>query len=121
MIHPARSYAVKRLSPYLLILFLLFGWSASARPDEVRRELSPGVTLVQETWTSTAGPTVANVLRVDLKRPGVHVQTAIAREVILTDEPAKGREALGALASRHHALAAINGDFFPFTGDPLGI
>src|SRR5258708_8206741 len=110
----------KRLLRLYFTLLLLFAGSISSS-DEIRHPLAPGIAYTQEIQITPQGPLVCNILRVDLKQPGVHVQTAIAREVILADDPSKGREAIGPLAARHHAIAAVNGDFFPYTGDPLGI
>jgi len=83
--------------------------------------LAPGVVLTQESVAPPAGPLLVNILRVDLKTPGVRICAELGRDVVLTDEAAKGREAIGSLAARHNAVAAINADFFPYTGDPLGI
>src|SRR5258708_29371893 len=107
--------------PQLCFFFLFLIVSTNSGADEIRHPLASGVSYTQEIQTTAQGPLVCNILRVDLKQPGVHVQTAIAREVILADDPSKGREAIGPLSARHHAVAAVNGDFFPYTGDPLGI
>ena len=91
------------------------GWAQTTT-----RSLAPGVVFTQEI-TRGLTPLVVNILRVDLSAPGVRVQTGQAQDVVSLAGPTKGREAIHALAARHHALAAVNADFFPFTGDPLGI
>lgn len=107
--------------PALCLLVLTHLLPPSAAPESVRHSLAPGVVFLQEILPPPKGPLVINVLRVNLKAPGVRVQAALGRDVVLTDEPAKGRESIGDLAARHGAVAAVNADFFPFTGDPLGL
>jgi len=107
--------------PALILLLLIHLLSPPAATEVVRHVVAPGVEFIQETLPPPEGPLVINVLRVNLKAPGVRAQVALGRDVVLTDEPAKGRESVGELAARHGAIAAVNADFFPFTGDPLGI
>jgi hypothetical protein len=84
------------------------------------RPLAKGVTLIQEVTTGGA-PQIVNVVRVDLATPGVKVRYGQANDTISLAGAAQGREAIHTLAARHGAVAAVNADFFPFTGDPLGI
>lgn len=91
------------------------------RADTTRLSVAPGVEFLQETISPPTGPLVINVLRIHLKQKGVRVEAGLGREVVLNDEPAKGREAVAPLAQRHGAIAAVNADFFPFTGDPLNL
>lgn len=44
----------------------------------------------------------------------------LAGGAVYADTPSRGRETITAMAQRTGAIAAINADFFPFTGDPLG-
>lgn len=111
--------SVRRAVALWLLLAATAAQTASAQT--YRRELAPGVVYTQEVVPPPAGPLVWNVLRIDPKAPGVRIQAALGRDVMLTDEPAKGRETVGDLATRRGALAAINADFFPFTGRPLGL
>ncbi len=104
-----------------LVLVLALGCWSLAGADIVRHRLAAGVVYEQETVPAPAGPLVWSVLRVDPKAPGVRVQSALGRDVMMTDEPAKGRECVAELAKRRGALAAINADFFPYTGRPLGL
>ena len=115
---PANSL-FQRLFTTLLVFALLLAKSGG-RADTTTRTLAPGIVYTQEITTGNA-PLVINVLRVDLRVPGVRVQTGQAQDVVSLNGPSKGRETVHNLAARHNALAAINADFFPFTGDPLGL
>ncbi|MEP6754079.1 MAG: phosphodiester glycosidase family protein [Chthonomonadales bacterium] len=83
--------------------------------------VAPGVKFRQERVKGDAGPLVINILTVNLKEPGIHVETGIAQDITIADDVTKGRETVAPIAKRHKAVAAVNGDFFPFTGDPLNI
>jgi hypothetical protein len=113
---------VRRAAVSLLCLLILANLLLRpAAPEVIRQTLAPGVEFTQEIVPPPDGPLVWNVLRVNLKERGVKVQAALGRDVVLTDEPAKGRETVGDMAARHGALAAVNADFFPFTGAPVGL
>src|SRR5947208_2170330 len=108
--------------PYRVVALLALALlSCRTGADVLRTQLAPGVVYMQETIAPPVGPLLINVLRIDPKTHGIRIQAQLARDVVLTDESAQGREAVGALAARHGALAAVNADFFPFTGDPLNI
>jgi hypothetical protein len=107
-------------------LFLLFASFVAlvptrTRADVVRHTLAPGIVFEQQTISPPDGPLVINVIRVDLKAPGVKIEAALGKDVVLTDDRTRGRETVGELAVRRGAVVAVNADFFPFTGDPLGI
>ena len=89
--------------------------------DVIRHTLAPGVEFSQEIISPPEGPLVIIILRIDLKQPGVKIRSQLAGDTVIEDNATKGREPVGVLAERHKALAAVNGDFFPYTGDPLGI
>jgi exopolysaccharide biosynthesis protein len=112
---------IRRISKSLALLLLVTLPASGIHADVVRRTVAPGIEYTQETIAPPAGPLVYNVLKVNLKAPGVHVQTAIGKDVVIADDPTQGRETVAPLAIRHGAIAAINADFFPYTGDPLGI
>ncbi|MDO8684832.1 MAG: phosphodiester glycosidase family protein [Armatimonadota bacterium] len=62
-----------------------------------------------------------NVLKLDTKNKSVRIESALAGDTVLADDPTNGRETISKLTARRGALAGINADFFPFTGDPLGV
>lgn len=83
------------------------------------KHLAPGITFTQEINKDI--PLVIDVVTVDLTARGVHVNVGIAQDHIGGPDPTDGREEVSSYARRHHAVAAVNGDYFPFTGDPLGV
>ncbi len=87
--------------------------------DTTVKKLAPGVTLTQEIDQKT--PLVISVVSVELAAPGVRLGVGIGQDKISGTDATRGREDVSRLARRHGALAAINADFFPYTGDPLGI
>ena len=95
--------------------------SVQASGEVLRHPVAPGVEFSQEIISAQEGPLLVNTLRIDLRNPAVRVRSELAGDTVIEDNPSKGREPLGTLATRHNAVAAVNADFFPFTGDPLGI
>jgi hypothetical protein len=95
----------------------------SAWCDTWTKELACGVTLTQtiDTPTDAGAAQVINVLRVDPKAPGVRVQAAIGRDHVYALDGAKGRETVRTMARRLGAVAAVNADYFAWTGSPLGM
>lgn len=85
----------------------------------ISKPIAPGVAYTNEVLTDP--PTVIHVLRVSMNDPKISVRVGLATDAIGIAGPAKGRETVGSLAKRMRATAAVNGDFFPFTGDPLGL
>jgi len=84
------------------------------------KRIAPGVVLEQRIQTSP-NPLIVNAIRVDLKASGIQVRAALGQDRVGGADATKGRETVSTLAARHRALAAVNADFFPWTGDPLGI
>ena len=105
----------KRTLSLLLCLFL----TPTLRADTTVKRLAPGVTLTQEIDQKT--PLVINVVTVDLDAPGVRVGVGVGKDKISGSDGRGGREDVSRLARRRGALAAVNADFFPYTGDPLGV
>ncbi|MGC8667715.1 MAG: phosphodiester glycosidase family protein [Chthonomonadales bacterium] len=84
-------------------------------------DVAPGIHLTQQIIPPPRGPLVINALTVNPRAPGVRMETAFGQDVLLADDPTQGRETVGSMATRHGAMAAINADFFPYTGDPVGL
>jgi len=103
---------------YLLLPCLLFPVTV-LRADTTVKRLAPGVTLTQEIDQKT--PLVINVVTADLSAPGVRVGVGIGQDKVSGTDATQGREDVSRLARRWGALAAVNADFFPYTGDPLGV
>jgi len=109
------------LSKRTLVLLLgLSLWAVeTARADTTVKRLAPGVTLTQEIDRKT--PLIINVVLVDLTAPGVRIGVGIGQDKITGTDGTHGREDVSRLARRWGAVAAVNADFFPYTGDPLGV
>lgn len=104
-----------------LLLLALLGPPALAAERRIQREVAPGLRLEQTIRDGLKDPLVVTALRVDLRRAGVRVETPLASGRVWDSGPLKGRAAVSAMAAREGAIAAVNADFFPFTGDPLGL
>ncbi|MEN6371244.1 MAG: phosphodiester glycosidase family protein [Armatimonadota bacterium] len=102
----------------LLIIFTAITPSFGARYE---KQLADGVIYIQDVRTDKAAPLVINVLRIDPRKPGVRVASTLGRGTVMESGPAKGREVPSAMVAQNGALAGVNADFFPFTGDPLGL
>jgi exopolysaccharide biosynthesis protein len=98
-----------------------FVWFAQpvAIADTVK-PIATGVTLTEEIDTNP--PELIHIMTVDLSRAGVHVAAIPGQDTVTgpTGDIHQGREQVRLTADRHGAVAAVNGDFFPLTGDPLG-
>ena len=104
---------------FCLIFVLLLLLPGAGRADTTVKRLAPGITLTQEIDKAT--PLVINVLSVDLDAPGVRLGVGIGQDHISGTDATHGREDVSRYARRHRVLAAVNADFFPYTGDPLGV
>lgn len=82
------------------------------------KRLAPGLTYRMEVDATT--PRIVHVLRYAVGSPEVRMQSELASPRIFDESEARGRATVSSMAERLGALAVVNGDFFPFTGDPLG-
>ncbi|MEE1782915.1 phosphodiester glycosidase family protein [Streptomyces sp. SP17BM10] len=115
-----RSTRWRSLVAAVLLVIGLAG-PATATPDGAR--VARGVTYRLLEVPTARGPARLHVVTVDLDRPGVSVG-------LLHPGAVAAREPLTRLAGQHHAVAAVNGDFFnvseeqhpgvPATGAPVG-
>ena len=105
----------RTLLTFTCLLFL----TGIAHADTTVKQLAPGVTLTQEIDRKT--PLIINVVSVDLDAPGVRIGVGIGQDKVNAPNATHGREDVSRLARRLGAVAAINADFFPYTGDPLGV
>lgn len=107
----------------LSITLLIAVCSVPSWSDSWTKELAHGISLTQtiESQGTDGAEQVINVLRVDPKAPGVRVQAAIGRDRVYGLDAAKGRETVRTMARRLKAVAAVNADYFGWTGNPLGL
>lgn len=87
----------------------------AVQPARTVRSVAPGITLIQES-RSTPRPLLVNIIKADLKVPGVAVRCGQARGGIAISGPLSGRERLDSIVAREGAVAGVNADYFPFTG-----
>ena len=83
------------------------------------KEIAPGIVFQQQRDSSL--PLIIDSVVVDLKNPSVRIGVALGTGTVSGGASGRGREDVTSMAQRLGAVAAINGDFFPYTGDPLGI
>jgi exopolysaccharide biosynthesis protein len=102
-------------------LIALFFAPPSNAAEWFVKPLADGVRLVQEIETAADAPLVLSALKFDPKSPALTVKAALGRDVVVTQDLTRGRETVSRLVSRKEALAAINADYFDWTGDPLGL
>lgn len=110
-----------RYASLLLLVLAQLAACAAAGATEATKQLAPGVMLHQEINTDPACALVITSVTIDPFAPGVSIKPALGQDTVIAAGATKGREAISALTSRKKALLGVNGDFFPFTGDPLGI
>lgn len=108
-----------RAAPLLPLLLLLQGQATKPAPHVWEKRLAPGL-LYRMEWDPSI-PRVVNALRITLRSPSIHAMTELAGHTVFEDNPSKGRLTVSAMVKEDQALAGINGDFFPYTGDPLGV
>ncbi|MBF6605768.1 MAG: phosphodiester glycosidase family protein [Chloroflexi bacterium] len=80
--------------------------------------LGPGTVHTWGSLTTDAGPSVANIVRVDPAAPNVHLESLVSNDTVA------GLETVSSMASRestpgHRVVAAVNGDFWSGYGGVL--
>jgi len=81
--------------------------------------IAPGLTYRSEVDTTI--PRMLHALRWTPRSQVIQAVPELAGGTVYEDNASKGRESVSGMAQRTGAIAAINADFFPFTGDPLGM
>ena len=83
------------------------------------KPVAPGLTFHMEYDATT--PRAIFALRYSPSSTAVHATPELAQGKVYSDDDSKGRETVSQMVARTGAIGGINGDFFPFTGDPLGL
>ncbi len=104
-----------------LVLLALIPAAGLAQVRSWEKLIAPGLTYRME--VDFAKPLVIHAYRWSPKSPEVRAESGLAGPVIFGDQNGAvvGRETIPAMVNRTNALAGINADFFPWTGDPLGL
>jgi exopolysaccharide biosynthesis protein len=90
----------------------------SAFSQAWEKPLAPGVIYRMEVDLSV--PRIVHAIRYSQGATGVSLKCELGGGVVYAENAYKGRGTVSEMRARTGAIAAINGDFFPFTGDPLG-
>lgn len=104
-----------------LVLLALLPAAGLAQVRSWEKLIAPGLTYRME--VDFAKPLVIHAYRWSPKSTEVRAESGLAGPVIFGDKNGEvtGRETMPAMVERTNALAGINADFFPWTGDPLGL
>ena len=111
----------RRLASILVILIVLALLPISGSAGTVTKILSDGVIFTQTITPDGPDVMVVNVLKIDTTNKNVKVESALAGGTVIEGDPTNGRETISHLTERTGVLAAVNADYFPYTGDPLGV
>lgn len=105
-----------RLMP-LSLLFVAAVATAGAQTWE--KVLAPGLTYRMEVDVLT--PRTIHALRWTPGTPETTARPELAGRIVYGSVGGRGRGTVSQMVAENSAIAGINGDFFPFTGDPLGL
>lgn len=112
-----RKQFLRAIMPLLAALALI----TPAFSTQTTKALGSGVSLYQDIDTNPNSALIINAVTIDLANPAVKVKSAVGKDVVYLPDAMEGREKISSMAARKNAVACVNADFFPFTGDPLGI
>lgn len=112
-----------RLHVIFALIAIVLSTVSTSYGQVYTKKLAEGVTLNQQIISKNGNikPLIVNAIQIDPKVKGVSVKAVIAGDQVYSTNSAKGRETVSSLAKRTGAVAALNADFFPFTGDMLNL
>ncbi len=82
------------------------------------KPVTPGLSYRMEVDTKT--PRVIHALRWSMGAPAISARSEIAQMRLFSGTGTGSREEISSLMEKTGAIAGINGDFFPASGEPLG-
>lgn len=114
---------ISRIKAILLISTCILFLAASLYAQTYTKQLADGVILHQQVMgqNDSASPQIINIVEIDPSKPGMKIKAIIAQDRVMATDATKGRETISSIAKRLKAVAAVNADFFPFTGDMLNL
>ncbi len=83
------------------------------------KSIGPGLTFRTE-WDESA-PLIIYALRINTNCPDVSLGCDLAGHTVYENNSTLGRETVTQIVTEDKAIAGVNGDFFPFTGQPLNL
>jgi hypothetical protein len=105
---PARYKTFVRTDPSMLAVQIIPPWMAT-------RRLPPSLAYEKRRVSTGAGTTAVHVLRVNPEDPDLEIRPVMASDMVI------GKETTSIIATRHDAVAGINGGYFAGGGLPLGM
>ena len=108
----------KKPLPFALPLLAAAALSCSAQAQIWNKRVAPG--LEYRMQYDPGGPWAIHVLRFISGSTATFLRPELAQGVVYTNDSSDGCEPISAMVTRTKAIAGINGDFFPFTGQVLG-
>lgn len=99
------------------ITLLLLAAAAISAAQVWEKPIAPG--LVYRMEIDTQIPRVIHALRFTPGSP-TQARVELAGRTVYKETATKGRLTVSEMVEQEGAIAGINGDFFPYTGDPLG-
>lgn len=81
--------------------------------------LAPGFTYRMEVDLAT--PRLIHAVRFTPQSAAVTARSEVGRLKVYSEDVAKSRQTISELVKVTGAIGGVNGDFFPWTGDPLGL
>jgi len=100
----------------VLLTFLLCSLSLG---QVWEKYFQPGITLRVEVDRSI--PRIVYAIRFNEASGSVKAASMLPSASVIEDTPTKGRGTVSEAVAFHQALGGVNADYFPFTGDPLGL
>lgn len=101
-----------------LILLVAYAITPLAQAQIWEKPIMPGLLYRMEVDSAT--PRVIHALRWRPGNSSVSVHPELCGGTVYENNESKGRGTLPNLVTANEGVAGINGDYFPFTGDPLG-
>jgi exopolysaccharide biosynthesis protein len=104
-----------------LLLSAVLPMGATPAAEVLKAPVAPGISLTQTIVQAgePGGPRLVHALIVDPAAKGIRLEAGLGNGTV--EEGGNGREAVTAQVIRTGAVAGINADFFPWSGDPLGL
>lgn len=102
----------------IVALFLLFCFGGQALAQSWEKLITPGLSYRMEIRSRNG--IVMHALRWSQKNPLISARSECAHLQLFSADGAAARQPISALCKETGAIAAINGDFFGTSGEPLG-